>query len=140
MDTVPASSERLERLRAIPLFAELSLGALAEIARTANEVEFSAGQVVIEPKMKGMGLFIIEEGTVTVEARRRKTELGPGDFVGELALLNSTSERTARVCAVTDLKCLAIDRRDFTRLLENNPRIALAMLKALAERLEAATS
>ncbi len=136
-----ASSRRVvERLRGIPLFSELSGTALAEVARTAKEVAFEPGQLLIEPNQKGTGLFVIEEGTVNVDARRRKTKLGAGDFVGELALLNSTSQRTARVRAETPVRCFAIERRDFARLLEQNPRIALTMLRTLAERLEQATA
>lgn len=135
-----AVAGRAERLRKIPLFAGLSLSALTEIARVAKEMDVPAGRVLIEPKQTGSGLFVIERGVVQVEARRRKAELGAGDFVGELALLNSSSKRTARVRAKTDVRCLAISRSDFMRVVRAHPRIALAMLQTLAERLEAATS
>ncbi|MDP8911348.1 MAG: cyclic nucleotide-binding domain-containing protein [Actinomycetota bacterium] len=133
-------ADRLERLRSIPLFADLSRAALEQVARAAHEVEIPAGRVIIEPRTKGSGMFVIEDGTVGVETRSRKTDLGPGDFVGELALLNSSSERTARVRAKTDVRCLAIDRHDFEDLLEANPKIAITMLATLAERLDRATS
>ncbi len=134
------AAQRVERLRRIPLFADLSLSALSEIARVAKEMDVPAGRVLIEPNQTGSGLYVIEDGVVEVEARRRRSQLGAGDFVGELALLNSSSRRTARVCAKTDVRCLAISRTDFARVLREHPRIALAMLKTLAERLEAATS
>ena len=75
-----------------------------------------------------------------MESRRRKTDLGPGDFVRELALLNSSSERTARVRAKTDARRVAIDRRELVNLIEANPQIAITMLATLAERLEQASA
>ncbi len=58
-----------------------------------------------------------------------------GEFVGELALLVPDSVRSARVRAVTDVRCLAIGAGDFRQLLDDEPRIALAMLPVVAERL-----
>ena len=81
-------------------------------------------------------MFVIEEGSVIVEARGDvEIELGPGEFVGELALLVPDSVRSARVRAVTDVRCLAIGAGDFMQLLDDEPRIALAMLPVVAERL-----
>ncbi len=79
---------------------------------------------------------MIEEGTVVVEARGSvEIELGPGEFVGELALLVPESTRSARVRAKTDVRCLAIGAAEFKQLLDDEPRIALAMLPVVAERL-----
>jgi CRP-like cAMP-binding protein len=84
--------------------------------------------------MDGSGLYILEEGTVEVERSGRKVKLGPGEFIGELALLTSTT-RTARVRATTAVRCLAISRADFRNMLESEPKVAIAMLEALAKRL-----
>jgi CRP-like cAMP-binding protein len=62
-------------------------------------------------------------------------QVGPGEFVGELALLVPEATRSARVRAKTDVRCLAIFAGDFGQLLEDEPRIAVAMLPVLAERL-----
>ena len=132
------AAERVERLRAIPLFASLDHDGLTRIADMAKDVDVPAGQVLIQPNMKGSGLFVIEEGRAAVDTRGRRIELGRGQFVGELALLTSQGERTARVRAETPLRCLAIARDDFVRLLETNPSIAVRMLEVLAERLEEA--
>jgi CRP-like cAMP-binding protein len=134
-----SASARVERLRSVPLFEGLSRRALQEVAAAAKEIEAPAGQVLVEPRMKGSGMFVIEDGTVVVEKRGWKTELGPGEFFGELALLNSHGERTARVRAKTDVRCLAVARRDFVRLLEQDPKLGIAMLETLAGRLEQTT-
>lgn len=129
------SRESLENLRKVPLFADLSDDALGRIAATCTEFEASRGHVLVQPRQAGSGLFVIEEGSVTVELPGRKLELGPGEFFGELALLRKDETHTARVCAVSPCRLLAIRRDDFDGLLEEEPHLAVSMLKALAERL-----
>lgn len=126
---------RLERLRTIPLFEHLNEDALRDVLAHATEFEAGAEHVLVQPNQPGAGLFILEEGTVTVELRGETKELKPGDFFGELALLRENETHTARVCAATPVKCLAIRRDDFDQLLEKEPSIAVAMLKTLAKRL-----
>ncbi len=131
---MPTDAERAEALRNIPLFAGLGPAAREGIVRIAGELQASAGQVLVQPKTAGSGLFVVEEGTVVVERVGREFELGPGQFFGELALLTDTP-RTARVRARTDALLLAISREEFGKLLEAEPRIALGMLAVLARRL-----
>lgn len=128
-----------ERLRKLPLFAGLGDEALARVAAIATELESPAGTVLAQADDAGSGMYVVEEGTVVVEARGGfSTELGPGEFVGELTLLVPDAQRVARVRAGTDVRCLAIGRQEFAALLEQEPRIALAMLPVLARRLVAA--
>lgn len=125
-----------DRLRTIPLFAELDDNTLLAIAEIASEVEVPAGQVMIRPYDPGLGMFVVEEGRVVVElSQGREVELGPGEFFGELALLIPEGVRAARVRAETDVRCLAIGRDDFAGLLDTEPSIAVAMLPVLARRL-----
>ena len=125
-----------ERLREIPLFIELSDGALRSLSEIAAEVEVPAGQVMIRPYDPGLGMFVVEEGKVVVELHQgREVELGPGEFFGELALLIPEGIRAARVRAETDVRCLAIGREDFAKLVDDEPSIAVAMLPVLARRL-----
>lgn len=133
------SDDRFANLRAVPLFADLPDEALARVALCANEFEAAEGHVLVQPRMAGTGLFIIEEGSVTVEAPGTKIELGPGEFFGELALLDEGATHSARVCAATPLKCLAIGRSDFEELLVGEPRLAITMLRTVARRLAAST-
>jgi CRP-like cAMP-binding protein len=125
-----------DRLRTIPLFAELDDSTLMAIGEIASEVEVPAGQVMIRPYDPGLGMFVVEEGRVVVElSHGREVELGPGEFFGELALLIPEGVRAARVRAETDVRCLAIGRDDFAGLLDTEPSIAVAMLPVLARRL-----
>jgi CRP-like cAMP-binding protein len=127
--------DRIGRLRAIPLFAGLGDDALQRIADLASEVDARAGQVLTRANDPGAGMFVVEEGTVAVELRSRTVEFGPGEFFGELSLLVPDARRIARVRATTDARLLAVSRTDFAALLESEPRLALAMLPALAQRL-----
>jgi CRP-like cAMP-binding protein len=125
----------VETLRSIPIFSGLDDDALALIGRMCTEFEADAGHVLIERGMDGAGMFILEEGSVLVEIPTGHTvQYGPGDFFGELALLGG-GPRTARVRASTAVRCLAIARADFAKLLDSEPRIAVAMLPVLARRL-----
>lgn len=123
-----------EGLKRIPIFAGLDDDALGRILACAAEVDVPAGQVLAEAKLPGAGLFIVEEGSVVVEIPGHPVELGPGEFFGELSLLTD-APRSARVQAKTPVRCLAIARADVERLLNQEPTMALAMLRALAHRL-----
>jgi CRP-like cAMP-binding protein len=133
-----STTATVERLRGVPLFAGLDADVLERVAATATEVELPQGTVLVEERTKGSGCFLIEEGRVTVDARAGHFELGPGEVVGELALLTDAGVRTARVRAETPLRCLAISRADFAALLESEPRLALGLLEVVAGRLAAA--
>ena len=128
--------ERADALARVPVFAGLSRRSLERIARIAKDVELRPGQVLIEPRAKGSGMFVLLDGTVTVGTRgRRARELGAGDIVGELALLTPDAQRTARVRATTPVRCLAISRGDFRRILTDEPRVAIQVLETVAARL-----
>lgn len=110
-----------ERLRAVPLFADLDDEQLDRLAAATTEFEAPGGQALIERGNPGSGLFVLEDGHATVEAGEGERELGPGDVFGERALTGN-GMRTARVRARTDVRCLAIQRAEIDRLLAENPR------------------
>jgi len=114
----------IERLRAQPLFADLDEETLVRLAAETTELEAPAGQLLIEYRAPGSGLFVLEEGQATVEAPDGRFELGPGDVFGERALLGENVPRAARVRAETDVRCLAIARPEIERLLAEDPRLA----------------
>lgn len=128
-------------LRPLPLFASLDDDGLRRVASVSVELDVPAGQVLVHAGDPGSGIFVILTGTAVVEARgETMIEVGPGEFVGELALLVPEATRSARVRAKSDVRCLAIFAGDFQALLQDEPRIALAMLPVLAERLWQARS
>lgn len=126
---------RIDRLRAVPLFSGLTDDGLAQVLAVASAHEVPAGHVLIQPDQAGAGLFVLEEGTVAVERPAGRRELGPGEFIGELALLFDGAGHSLRVQAMTPVRFLALARDDVTRLVESEPQVALAMLRVLARRL-----
>jgi voltage-gated potassium channel len=126
----------VETLRSIPLFSHLHDHTLERIAELSNEFEAPAGWVLVEVGQPGSGMFVLEEGTVEVQTPDgRHRELGAGEFFGELALLTD-HPRNARIRAKTPVRCLAISRADFSKLLREEPEIAVAMLPKLAQRID----
>jgi CRP-like cAMP-binding protein len=113
-----------DRLGALPLFAGLDDSQLDRLAAATTEFEAPAGQALIERGDPGSGMFVLEEGQAVVEAPEGTREIGPGDVFGERALLGEEIQRTARVRARTDVRCLAIARPELERALAEDPRLA----------------
>jgi CRP-like cAMP-binding protein len=112
-----------DRLRTVSLFAELDDEQLDRLAAQTSEFQAPAGQALIERGRPGSGLFVLEEGRATVEAPEGTRELGPGDVFGERSLLGEDVERTARVRALTDVRCLAIARTELERAIAAHPSV-----------------
>jgi CRP-like cAMP-binding protein len=83
-------------------------------------------------------MFVILDGTVTVEWRGGSTTLEQGNFFGELTLLAPGGTRVARVRAATEVRCLGIARDDALAVIESEPSVALVMLKEIARRFASA--
>jgi CRP-like cAMP-binding protein len=124
-----------DRLCSVSLFADLEHDHLRAVAKLVQEFDAPAGHVLVQPGSVGAGLFIIEEGTATLSVHDEHIELGAGELIGELALLDDRRLHTARVRTKTPVSGYCISRDDFTELLHREPRIALPMLKVLAKRL-----
>jgi CRP-like cAMP-binding protein len=112
-----------DRLGALPLFADLDDVQLDRLAAATSEFDAPAGQALIERGKPGAGIFVLEQGQAIVEAPEGRREIGPGDVFGERSLLGDDIERTARVRAQTDVRCLAIARPEIERLLAEDPRL-----------------
>ena len=122
-------------LRKSSLFASFDDETLKRLASPFSEVELPANQVLIEPRQPGAGLFVICEGTVVVEAPGVEHELGEGEVVGEISLIEEDGLRRARVVAKTPVRCLALSRADFEQMLESEPELAGAMRDLAHQRL-----
>jgi CRP-like cAMP-binding protein len=120
-----------DRLRALPLFADLGDEHIDRLAASTTEFAAPAGQALIERGRPGAGLFVLEDGYAVVEAPEGRRELQAGDVFGERSLLDSDGERTARVRALTDVRCLAIPRADLETVIAAEPGFA-ARLRQLS--------
>jgi CRP-like cAMP-binding protein len=103
---------------------------LRRLEALGDELAFAAGQVLIERGQPGTGLYVVVEGNVVVEAPEGTRELGPGDVVGERALLSEDGLRTARVRAVTDGVVLTVERAAIDRLCADDPGFADRLAKS----------
>lgn len=133
------TKEVVSRLANVPLFSSCSQRDLQAIAKVIKDVDHPAGTVIAREGEPGVGLFILSTGTAEVTiGGKKKIMLGPGDFFGEIALLDG-GPRTATVTAVTDVKLLGLTEWVFRGLMQQYPNIAVKTLQAMADRLRRAT-
>jgi hypothetical protein len=133
------ASEKSDLLDRVDLFKGLGGVPLSAIADRSVEVEFPAGRQIARQGEVGTGFFLIVEGTATVSRDgEHLATLGPGDFFGELSLLDR-QPRIATVTAEGPTICLAIASWDFEALLEEQPKLAIAILRGVARRLRDVT-
>ena len=129
---------RIQRLRNVPLFGGCSEKELSFIASQVDEVDVQAGRVLCKKGESGGDFFVILEGKAEVDASGAKRSLGPGDFFGEISLVDN-GPRTATVTAATPMRCLVLGHAQFRDVLHQNGEIAVKILRAVTERLRAAT-
>ena len=122
-------------LARVPLFAGLSKRHLRGVAGIAREQRFDEDATVAEEGKRGDDFYVIVAGEAKVVRRGRTVaSLIPGDFFGEIALLDG-GPRTASVIAKTPLQVMAVNRKPFQAMLERDPDVVLRMLEELAGRL-----
>ena len=128
----------IELLSRLPLLEGLSRANLGRVASLAEEVTYNAGRVIVKKDDPGRAFYVIVDGTAKVVkgkivTARREAELGPGDFFGELALLDGEA-RAATVIASSPLRTIRIERAAFRHLLREEPDLALKVLEGMARR------
>ena len=124
----------VERLRAIPLFQSVDEEHLGRVAPFVSQVEVSAGKQLVTEGDFAYDFLAIEEGTVEVRRGEEMiAELGPGDYFGEVGLLE-TEKRQATVVAKTDMKLLTLDSWDMKRLERELPDAAEEIHRIVRER------
>lgn len=134
-----STKEVVARLSKVPLFSGCSQKDLQTIARVVKDIDHDEGTVIAREGEPGIGLFVIADGTAEVTiGGARKAKLGPGEFFGEIALLDG-GPRTATVTATSDVKLLGLTEWVFRGLMQEHPAIAVKTLQAMAGRLRNAT-
>ena len=137
--------EKLALLRRVPLFHEVEPGRLRGLAESARLCVYPDGSAIVEQgeqreeSQDGDSLYLIVEGSVGVireqgEREERLATLHPGEFFGEMALLDG-KPRSATVLAEEDTQCLILSRWDLLRAMRRDPEIAIQMLAVMSGRL-----
>jgi CRP/FNR family cyclic AMP-dependent transcriptional regulator len=130
-------------LKRVPLFSDLSEAELARFAEVTREREYPKNSVILFEDDPGDALYIVSTGQVKVvligEDGREVilSVLGDGDFFGEMSLIDD-EPRSAHVIAMKDSQLLVLRRDDFQARLEEQPKIALKLLRVLVQRLRRA--
>lgn len=131
-----------ELLAGVPIFSSFSREQLDRIVEITSMVEYPSEHVIVELGDPGRALFVIVEGTVQVIHPSRAAEvelarMGPGDFFGEMAILDQLP-RSATVRTATETRMLKLEHADFQELLESSPPMAMMLLEALLLRVRKA--
>ena len=120
----------------MPLFAELSDGDIDRLAEAASEADAEPGFSLTAEGEFGHALYVIEEGTADVQVDGQVVaSVGPGDVVGEIAVLVS-GRRTATVVATSPMKLIALFKPDVWRLERNAPAVAERLREVIQGRLD----
>jgi CRP/FNR family cyclic AMP-dependent transcriptional regulator len=130
---------RTELIAGCPLFTGLAPDQIETIADQAEEVDFPEARVIARQGEVGTGFFIVAHGRVRV-VRDGQTiaTLGPGEFFGELSVLDG-QPRVAQVVTEAPTRCLALASWDFERVLLEHPALMLGILRGIAGRLRSVT-
>ena len=130
-----SKNAKVDLLKKTPLFSECSKAELGALALTADELDLREGTVLTREGSAGREFFVLIEGTVSVRQKGKPVaDLGPGDWLGEVALLTDTP-RTATATATSPLRVLVLTDRAFRQAVKGMPTIALKVLDKVGERL-----
>src|SRR5437016_6156116 len=114
---------KIELLAKVPLFSRIDQSGLAHVAKLTDQVDLPAGKELLHEGEIPYEFFLIVEGSVRIERDRKVLNtLGPGDFLGEIALLDG-GRRTATATTDTPVSVLVLGRREFNSLLNEFPDV-----------------
>ena len=139
MITIRRDKEALDSLRTIPLFAGVGDDDIESIAELLIERRIPRGYTIVEEGLAGDYMYVLLEGEVKVtklsgDGREKILGLlGPGDFFGEMSLLDN-AVRSANVTSLVETRILALSRSDFLKELRHSPDLAMAVIQELTHR------
>jgi CRP-like cAMP-binding protein len=129
-----ANREHVDQLSNLDLFSDCSKRELSEVAKVVEEMTVPAGTAIVDQGDVGQEAYVILDGTAVVRRGTRKVaELGPGDPIGEMAIIDK-GPRSAHVIAKTDMRLLKLTAKGFDQALERSPSLSRKLLAKLAGR------
>jgi len=133
-------SDEAQSLARVPLFKRLEPHELEHLAEEVDQVNYPAGETIFNEHDRGDALYILEEGAVRIwvfdEDVKEVTlaELKPGDFFGELAVLDR-GERSSSATAIVDTYLHRLSSDDFQQFLMDHPDAAIDVICEIAARM-----
>ncbi len=130
----------IDTLRQVPLFESLDNEAAGELCHLLDSLDRKAGTFLFRAGEEGDAMYVIERGKIRICVRTTQgheltlTELGRGDFFGEMALLDG-KRRSADAVVAEDARLAVLSRDHFLSFVRSSPNVALELLSALANRL-----
>lgn len=125
---------KADLIRNVPLFAECSKQELAQIAHLADEIDLPEGSRLTREGSAGHEFVVIVAGTADVQRGDEViNQLGPGDFLGEVALLTG-QPRSATVVATSPVRALVLAHHSFNELLADAPEVRKKVERSAQER------
>jgi CRP-like cAMP-binding protein len=123
-----------DTLRQLPLFADLPRKQLTRVAGWTDEIDLPEGKHLIEQGAFPHEFFVLIEGSAeVVHHGRRLAELGPGDFFGEIALVEN-QRRTASVVTTTPSRVVVMFAREFALMQGELPEVCERIREEMLER------
>lgn len=127
-----------ELLSKVPAFAHLTFRELKEVAAIVHRREYRSGEPVFHQGDPGLGMYIIQEGSVSIvlaegdSGHKELAVLSEGDFFGELGLLDESARSASAVCK-TDCLLIGFFRPDLLELIERKAALGIKIVMKLAE-------
>ncbi|MGA9996824.1 MAG: DUF1003 domain-containing protein [Pyrinomonadaceae bacterium] len=140
MSTEMTLSDEAQSLAGITMFRQLEPDELEKLAEEVEQVDFKAGEIIFSEHDMGDALYVVDAGAVRIWVRDQDvkevtlSELKPGDFFGELAVLDS-GPRSANASAIVDSTLHRLKREDLHDFLLKHPDVAVDMICEIGSRL-----
>jgi CRP-like cAMP-binding protein len=136
MEDDPGMDQKQTMLSKVPLFAGLGSHDLGRLAQLCDEVDLKPDFVLTRQGATASEFFVILAGTIRIDRDGQHVrDLGPGDYLGELALL-AKGPRTATATTAGPSRVLVLTRQAFNELLMDHPKIQMAVLCTMADRVK----
>lgn len=126
--------EGVERLQGVPMFSALSKRDISRLWDSMRLVEHEPGDDIVVEGRAGRGFHLILEGTVRVQRKGKRIDLGPGDFFGEISLIDE-GPRTATCTAETPVTTASMSSWEFRTFTSDKPEILWKLLIHVTGRL-----
>ena len=140
MSAIENLSDEAQSLARVPLFQRLEPHELEDLAEDVEQVNYKAGEVIFHEYDTGDALYVVEEGSVRIWVTDEDvqqvtlTELAPGQFFGELAVLDR-GQRSSSASAITDAHLNRLSSDNFQKFLMAHPDCAIDVICEIGARL-----